>query len=388
MDQFSAHLDRGWELIARNDPRGAEASARRALEIEPQSPEAYNLLGYCSALEGNAEEAIEAYRQAIALDDTYFEAMLNAAEVYIHPLRDFPEAIHMCDQALELAETDEETVDALLLKFDAILGQKEGDPEEARGLLDRMPPPPYENPAHTFLVGRAYFEVGDLEKASPLVELAAERDPQNAEAWYYLGLLRDERGDARAATEAFLKARELDLALPPAPWAPSREDFAAAARRVIDQLDAVLGGYVRRADIFVTDVPGVELVADGVDPRAQILFDGVSPPEQPSMPCARIFFYQRNIERLAGSAELLEEEIRAALEREITHYFLESDADSRSKNELNLARKLLSNRCAAAPRVAALRRTSTDSRQRAWLGPGETLTYAYRANGRVFRADP
>jgi Flp pilus assembly protein TadD len=87
MDQFSAHLDRGWDLVQRGDPRGAELSARRALEIDSQSPEAYNLLGYVAALKGEFDEATEHYRQAIALDDTYLEAMLNAAEVYVHPAR-------------------------------------------------------------------------------------------------------------------------------------------------------------------------------------------------------------------------------------------------------------------------------------------------------------
>ena len=76
-----------------------------------------------AALEGEASDAIESYRQAIALDETYLEAMLNAAEVYIHPLGEFDEAIEMCDQALDLAETDEEVIDALLLKFDALLGK-------------------------------------------------------------------------------------------------------------------------------------------------------------------------------------------------------------------------------------------------------------------------
>src|ERR1041384_1356423 len=153
MDQFSAHLDRGWDLVQRGDTRGAEASARRALELDPQSPEAHNLLGFVAALEGDGEEAIEAYRQAIALDDTYLEAMLNAAEVYIHPLGEYDEAIAMCDQALDLAETDDEVVDALLLKFDALLGKSQL--EEAKVLCARFPKGPFENPNHAFLVGRA-----------------------------------------------------------------------------------------------------------------------------------------------------------------------------------------------------------------------------------------
>src|SRR6476646_11811048 len=140
MDQCSAHLDRGWDLVQRGDTRGADASARRALEIDPQSPEAYNLLGYVAALEGETSDAIESYRQAIALDETYLEAMLNAAEVYIHPLGEFDEAIAMCDQALDLAETDDEIVDALLLKFDALLAQQQ--PEEGKALCARIPKGP------------------------------------------------------------------------------------------------------------------------------------------------------------------------------------------------------------------------------------------------------
>jgi len=335
MDQFSAHLDRGWELISRNDPRGAEASARRALELDPQSPEAYNLLGYCAALEGNAEDAVEAYRQAIALDDTYFEAMLNAAEIYIHPLRDFPEAIKMCEQALDLAESDEELVDALLLKFDALINLGDDRIDEARALLERLPAPPYENPTHTFLVGRALFEIGDMTRAAPLIDEAASKDPKHAEAWYYLGLVRTEQGDDKNTIDAFLKARELDLLQPAPPWSPPRDAFAALCRNAIAQLDSVLGSYVRYADIYVSDVPGVELVVDGVDPRVLLLFDGISPPDRPHIPCTRVFFYQRNLERYAGSVDVLEEEIRGALEREITLAFLQSDLENRPRKELN-----------------------------------------------------
>src|SRR5215468_4255815 len=218
MDQFSAHLDRGWDLVQRGDTRGAESSARRALEIDPNSPEAHNLLGFVAALEGEGEEAIEAYRQAIALDETYLEAMLNAAEVYIHPLGDFDQAIEMCDQALDLAEVDEEIIDALLLKFDALLGK--GDGEEAARIVARIPSGPYDNPNHAFLVGRANYEIGNFDKAAELIEEAAAKDPSHAEAHYYLGLIRDERGDVRGATAAFLRSRELDVENGMPPWVP------------------------------------------------------------------------------------------------------------------------------------------------------------------------
>src|SRR5690606_4645327 len=88
MDQFTAHLDRGWDLAQRGDALGAEDSARRAMALEGDSPEPHNLMGYTRALRGDAEEALELYQQAIALDETFLEAILNAAEVCLHPLGD------------------------------------------------------------------------------------------------------------------------------------------------------------------------------------------------------------------------------------------------------------------------------------------------------------
>ena len=336
MDQFSAHLDRGWDLVQRGDTRGAEASARRALELDPNSPEAHNLLGYVAALEGDGEEAIEAYRQAIALDETYLEAMLNAAEVYIHPLGDFDQAIEMCDQALELAEVDEEIIDALLLKFDALLGK--GDAEEAARVVARIPAGPYDNPNHTFLVGRAHYEVGQIKKAAELIAEAAGKDPRHAEASYYLGLVRDEQGDMRGATQAFLRARDLDLEIGMPPWAPSREVTHGIAVKAVASLNPVLRRYVEAADVYVSDLPGMELVAEGVDPRALVLLDGLTTDERgrPDLtdprPCARIFVYALNVARLAGNTDGIEREITQALEREITATFLEGEQDEKALN--------------------------------------------------------
>jgi tetratricopeptide (TPR) repeat protein len=324
MDQFSAHLDRGWDLAQKGDAAGASACARRALELDPDSPEVHNLLGFTAALRGDAEEALEHYRQAISLDDTYFEAMLNAAEILVHPLGEWDEAVALCDDAYELAETDEEVCDCILLKVDALMAK--GDQEAARKAMALIPDGPFESSTYIFLIGRAYYELGDVDRAAPLIEEAARKDPEHAEAQYYLGLVRDERGDIRGATEAFLRARQLDVARGAPTWAPPAEAFATIVRTSLEKLDVILGRYVRDAEVFVTEVPGVELVVDGVDPRALLLLDTAPAPSEdddgPARP-NRLFIYQRNVERVAGSAAAMEEELSSALEREITAVFLE-----------------------------------------------------------------
>jgi tetratricopeptide (TPR) repeat protein len=329
-DQLTAHLDRGWDLAQKGDGAGAIACARRALELDPQSPEVHNLMGYASALEGEAEEALEHYRQAIALDETYFEAMLNAAEVMIAPLGDFDGAAAQIEEALDYAETDEEVADCLLLKVDALMAK--GDYEEAKRAMKMLPEGPLSGQNYLFLIGRAWYELGQLDKAAPLIEQAAKSDPTSADAQYYLGLVRDEQGNGRAATEALLRSRALDAMRAPPSWAPSPDAFAAVVRATIEKLDLVLARFVREAEVYVVDLPGAELVVDGVDPRALLVLD--TPPVEDGAPGrVRVFVYQRNVERAAGSLEAMEGELAGALEREVTAVFLEGQ--KADKNQLN-----------------------------------------------------
>jgi hypothetical protein len=196
------------------------------------------------------------------------------------------------------------------------------------------------------LVGRANYEIGNFDKAAALIEEAAGKDPTHAEAHYYLGLIRDERGDVRGATAAFLRSRELDVENGMPPWAPGRDVFQSLAEKAVGALNPVLQRYVEGAEVYVSDVPGMELVAEGVDPRALVLLDGFAsdpglghphPPGHDGGPphTGRIFVYALNVVRLAGNFEALDHEITLALEREITATFLEAEQAERPKGELN-----------------------------------------------------
>ena len=83
---------------------------------------------------------------------------------------------------------------------------------------------------------------------------------------------------------------------------------------------------MREGEVFVADVPGVEVVVDGVDPRALLLLDGINTEDVAPL-TARVFVYQRNVERLAGALENVEGEVYAALEREITATFIDPEDD-------------------------------------------------------------
>lgn len=320
MDRLSAHLDRAWDLVGRGDLVGAMRSAEKGLEIDDGSPEVRNLLGYVSAMEGRAEQAIERYLEAIDLDESFVEAMLNAAEVYLHPLRQWDEAEAMVERALEWIEDDEEQADALLLLFDACMGR--GDAEAAKKVLARIPEGPFENPGLTLGVGRAWFDVGEVDRADPLLRRAAEVDPSSSDACYYLALLLERRGDLRGASVAFLQSRDADLRRPLPPDRPSAAEFEKRVRAGLGKLEGPVRDVLDGALVVASDLPGAEVVAEGVDPRSPVLLDDLSRPEEPRR-AGRVFVYQRNVERLLTGRSLfeLEDAIAKAIADEVRMTF-------------------------------------------------------------------
>jgi hypothetical protein len=79
---------------------------------------------------------------------------------------------------------------------------------------------------------------------------------------------------------------------------------------------------LRPGEVYVADVPGVEAVVDGVDPRTAVLIDAIQS-DNPTPASARLFVYQNNVERLAGGLTGVEREIAAAIEREIVALFID-----------------------------------------------------------------
>jgi tetratricopeptide (TPR) repeat protein len=320
MDQFSAHLDRGWDLVNRGDFFGARLSAEKSLEIDSNSPEPYNLLGYIHAAQGDAEEALDNYRQALAIDETFFEAMLNAAEVLIHPLREFDAAVNMVDEALDLARGDDEVADALLLKFDAHM--QRADREASARVAAIMPQGPFENAQLDYMVGRAKFEVDDLEGGEALLLSAVRRSPENGDARYYLGLVHEARGDRTSAIADFIKTRELDLRAPSPCWSLGPEQFEQRIRQAIQSLPEPVARTLQGALVIIGELPGIEVIADGVDPRAEVLIEEMSQEGEPPA-VGRLFVYQRNIERAAAGPLNLEEEVVRCISQELLVLFPE-----------------------------------------------------------------
>ncbi|MBX3248302.1 MAG: tetratricopeptide repeat protein [Myxococcales bacterium] len=316
LDPLNAHLDRAWDLVSEGDFDGALDAAQKSLEIDEASPEAHNLMGYVLAAAGHLEPAIAHYREAIELDASFFEAMLNAAEAYLQ-LDQIQEALAMASDATDVAHTHDERADALLLQIDALLAA--GRREEAEELVRDLPEGPFENPSLDFLVGRALYETGDIEGASIRIEQAAGSGSMDPDVHYYLGLVRENRGDLRGAVAAFLQARDLELETGRPPWSEPIPRFERRVLAAIRSLEGGLGDKLDGALVLVDEVPGAEVVSEGIDPRAPLLLDDL--PLADGSQLRRCFVYQRNVERLSTGPEHAQEVLTRLFAEEIPRAF-------------------------------------------------------------------
>lgn len=340
MDELTAHLDRGWDLLGRGDLLAARVSADHVLDLDADSPEGHTLLGAVLAAEGEAEEALELFRHALDVDPEYVDAMIYAADVALHPLRQYALALQYLDEADALA-TEEDRLDLGLLRAEAQIGL--GDLEQARRVVERLPGPPYADPANLLRLGRICLDLEQYERAKDVLQQACEQPLTRIEARYFLGLVHDLSGDLEGAQRCFLEVHAAEEAQPAPAWALSAEDFAAALREALAKVPAELGERLRAAPLYIRPMPPAELVVEGLDPRTPVLFSGrpagvtaeaapgeevgsgrrarrksVSPPAPQLM---AIFVYQRNIERFAGRAEGEGEEIFRALIEESGAFF-------------------------------------------------------------------
>lgn len=319
-DRGGSLLDKGWDLALDGELDDAMKAAERALRAEGDTPEVHTLLGYIHQMAGQPDDALRHYKQALALDEMYLDAMIRATEVLLHALGRRDEGMALADEALELCETADERADVLLLKIEALLD--EGAVERAAEVARELPEGPFEAPQMPFHVGRARFDVGDVTGAEASLMEAKEREPHNPDVHYYLGLLHESRREDREATVSFLRSLQYEARLEPLAGSLAPEQFEKRIRAAMKRLRAEVSTKLEDALVVPAELPGVEVVAEGVDPRTAVLIDD-APADDGGRRIARLFVYQRNLERFVGPSGAIVDEIVRAIEREVAAIFPE-----------------------------------------------------------------
>ncbi|MCA9604055.1 MAG: metallopeptidase family protein [Myxococcales bacterium] len=173
------------------------------------------------------------------------------------------------------------------------------------------------------------IDLGELAQAEAILARRVEADPDDADDWYVLGLVRHELGDRAGSTAAWIRARALDLEAPRPPWALPEPEIEAITQRTLDGLPDEVVARLADVPIFLEEAPSEEQVSDGLDPRALGLFSGTPLPLQEggSTPeLHQITLFLRNLEMSCDYAEELEDQVRITILHETAHFFgLEDD---------------------------------------------------------------
>ncbi len=80
---FEANFNLGAVMLSRLNAQGAVTMLRAAVHIEPDRPEAHNMLGLSLAITGRAAEAIAEYERALELRPDYGSARFNLANAQV-----------------------------------------------------------------------------------------------------------------------------------------------------------------------------------------------------------------------------------------------------------------------------------------------------------------
>jgi tetratricopeptide (TPR) repeat protein len=322
-DLVGTLLDRGWELLRKNDLDGARKAAEEARQLDPRSGEPVTLLGAITAASGDVDGALELYRRAVQIDPEFVAPLIYAAEIQAFEREEYEEALRLVGRALDSAEEEEDFVDALLLKAEICLAQ--GDAEAAAQALDELPPTQLPDATLEARAGRAYLDLGELEAAEDHFQQAIVLDPKNADAYHGLGMVYEEQDDTRAMVKAWLRVRELDLEDVGVPWTMTQDEFEGIGERALEELPERIAKLLENVPIVAADYPSIEIVAEGNDPRMLGFFSGVPYPEKshlggaPHLDC--VFLYKLNIERMAKDREEATKEVRITLLHETGHFF-------------------------------------------------------------------
>lgn len=201
-----ALLARALALHQAGDLEGAITAYRESLRLGPTA-EAGSNLGAALAALGRYQEAIEAYRAALAVAPADGRIRYNLALAY-YKSADLPGAANEL-QALHTQQPDDMRATLLLADCRLQLGEPAAVEELLRPLVAARP----DDRAVTYMLGMALVRNGKVQEGQRLVETLV-RDGDSAEAQYLVGSAAFMAGDYPQAVERFSSALQKNSKLP------------------------------------------------------------------------------------------------------------------------------------------------------------------------------
>jgi predicted Zn-dependent protease with MMP-like domain len=182
------------------------------------------------------------------------------------------------------------------------------------------------SPEWSFAQGEALFNLGRFEEAQATLAPLTTEDFDDPMLYYLLACLAERRGEEKEAHQLFQTAHRLDPENFLIPLPLTESTALDQYRHCLEDLPSAIVMHVGKLPIFVSPFPSDELIHAGeepLDPLILGLFQGQSlgvsqsswPSDQPA-----ILLFHKNIAKIAGDFETLEDELRKTLFHEIGHY--------------------------------------------------------------------
>lgn len=352
MDQISAHLERGWEQLSKGRYLAVRASVAKALEVDPDSAEAFTLEGAVAWEEGNAEKALECFNLALEIEPEFPEPMLYAAEVLAQEPATARQALVYCEQILDLVEARNAHGiywEAYVLKAELLHVLEEH--KRCLAMIEGQKPPVDIAGGICFRLGRLCFEMEDYASAAQWMKRALDADETLADAHHYMGLLCAMQGAQREAIRHFERVRCLDLQARSPAWTYSDALFARVVASRAQLIAELTGCAVESDQMYGLEYPAPEVILEGGDPRMAVYLSvHTEPTDAPFSPSAsqaafreetpdptpcdakdaapfgaaisalhinHVVIYKSNVERLCRGPDELEDVLDSVLREEV-----------------------------------------------------------------------
>ncbi len=324
-------LERAWTDLQSGEVAAARKRAGILASDAPDDPEVLLLLGACAREAGEDEEALALFAQAASIDPEWGTPELWASELLAADPDRMSEALEHVTRAVELAEEEDEYLEALALKagLEIDLGKK----GQARKTLDELPPAGQGDipPPLAVEFGHLFLALEDAAEARQRFQAAADAEPDLADAWYGLGLACEVEDDESGKRQAWLRTLDLDTKTPLAGARLDEDEAVEAAEQALGELSERARTLIRNVPIVVADLPAKADVDKGLDPRLLGVFEGQALPDVSTVggtpQLTQIVLFRKNLERVAGDEAQLREEIRTTLLHETGHFFGMSEED-------------------------------------------------------------
>jgi predicted Zn-dependent protease with MMP-like domain len=169
--------------------------------------------------------------------------------------------------------------------------------------------------------GIEHLEAGRADEALAIADSILAAIDDDASVYELKALALTRLGRIEEADRAFARAAGLDPEKYFEPFRLKRAEFDAVVEATLSTLPDKFRSYLANVEIGVEDVPGTELIEDGLEFDLLGVYIGATAESDDWRFPDRVVLFQRNLENIAPDRETLIAEIRDTLLHEVGHHF-------------------------------------------------------------------